>query len=316
MTIGSNPGDVVASFILDPNAPAIQPGSVGVDVASVVVDSPTSVRVTLTQDVDGPAVLAAMDGDSTNARAVVVEPTGAPREWRVSWASVGGGGGGASSPPVHSVQTSDGAGGFQSSAALTSDGTDLLATMPGTVGLFGKGKVNVASSTNVLTLAGDVEVDVDSGGALALSMVKELLVNAASGAAGDVLTSQGAGLPPVWANPIPPVPFRFNGPFNDQHNGVTPAVVGGMFMPGPGVSLFYSQAVLVDSTVPVQATVQLTDLAGVPLYVWTDIAPASGPRVLSFVGPAVAVPPGYYLIDLATAGGNATLLNVYLEGTP
>lgn len=92
MAIGTTPGDVLACAILDPNAPGVEPGSVGV--LSVVPDSPTSVLVTLSAPVDasGVAVLAAMDGDPANVRAVSVEPTGSPSVWRVSWASAGGGG--------------------------------------------------------------------------------------------------------------------------------------------------------------------------------------------------------------------------------
>jgi hypothetical protein len=110
MAIGREPGDVVACLVFDSTTLAVEPGSYGADVASLVVDSPTSVRVTLTNpgDADRLSILASADGDTASATAVVVEPTGAPNEWRVSWAAVGGGGGGVTSVGAVSPLTSSG----------------------------------------------------------------------------------------------------------------------------------------------------------------------------------------------------------------
>ena len=98
MAIGNVPGDLVASLVLDSVSLSTEPGSIGVSVSSVVADGPSAVRVTLSAPADIAGTIAIAEVDSGASPFIATcEPTGAPNEWRISWAPVGGGGGGISS---------------------------------------------------------------------------------------------------------------------------------------------------------------------------------------------------------------------------
>lgn len=94
MAIGNVPGDLVASLVLDSVSLSTEPGSIGVAVSSVVADGPSAVRVTLSAPADIAGTIAIAEVDSGASPFIATcEPTGAPNEWRISWAPVGGGGG-------------------------------------------------------------------------------------------------------------------------------------------------------------------------------------------------------------------------------
>lgn len=193
MAIGREPGDVAACLVFDASTLVIDAGSYGVDVASIVADSPTSVRVTLTNpgDADRLSIVASADGDAASATAVVVEPTGAPNEWRISWAAVGGGGG-SPSGPTNSLQVNAGAGVFTGYAGATFDGSTF------NVDAF---KVDILSKNALDLESATAAVNVASYGAgINLTLTGDALrVNGAPGNPGDVLTSNGSGAVPTWS---------------------------------------------------------------------------------------------------------------------
>lgn len=96
VAVGNIPGDLVASAVLDTLTLAVEPGSIGVAVSSVVADGPSALRVTLSgpADIGGTIAIAEVDSNGGAPFVAVAEPTGTANEWRISWAPVGGGGGG------------------------------------------------------------------------------------------------------------------------------------------------------------------------------------------------------------------------------
>lgn len=204
MAIGTTPGDVLACAILDPNAPGVEPGSVGV--VSVVPDSPNSVLVTLSAPVDasGVAVLAAMDGDPANVRAVSVEPTGSPTVWRVSWASAGGGGGGVTAVTASAP--------LASSGGATPDVSLTAGMAPGDVLTWSGAAWSAAqpSSPGITGLTNDVTATGPGSAAAVVVGLQNTPLYPTAPAAGQVLTFDG-----VWWSPATPatvtasiLPFR------------------------------------------------------------------------------------------------------------
>jgi hypothetical protein len=110
----------------------------------------------------------------------------------------GGGGGGTPSLPFDSVQYNN-AGAFGGNANFTWNGTGLVVT-------DGAGVTDTLSpGTLLFTTAGTGTVSVKTGGGADGPLnfdCLDLQVNGASGNAGEVLTSGGAGASPTWA-PIP-----------------------------------------------------------------------------------------------------------------
>lgn len=139
--------------------------------------------------------------------------------------------------------------------------------------------------------------------------VAELQLAGNPGAPGEVLTSQGAGVPPSWAQPAP-APAALSFALNTSHNNVTPVDAGAFYVPGvftPSGTV----AVFVDSTAANVATVRVVDSFGAPVWTFTDPFPSTGYRVI----PPTASPPlaaGWYRIDVACAGaGNVIVLGFF-----
>ena len=134
MAVGNIPGDLVASAVLDTLTLAVEPGSIGVAVSSVVADGPSALRVTLSgpADIGGTIAIAEVDSNGGAPFVAVCEPTGAPNEWRVSWSPVGGGGGGITSVSASSPLSATTLGGAVALSFVNGTGAGQLLTWNGT----------------------------------------------------------------------------------------------------------------------------------------------------------------------------------------
>lgn len=138
--------------------------------------------------------------------------------------------------------------------------------------------------------------------------IGELRLAGNPGAPGEVLTSQGAGVPPSWAQPAPAA-AALSFALNTSHNNVSPVDAGAFYTPGFTPS--GTVAVFVDSSAANIATVRVVDAFGLPVWTFTDPFPSTGYRVIPpAASPALAA--GWYRVDVACAGaGNVTLLGFY-----
>lgn len=209
----------------------------------------------------------------------------------------------------YSIQYNAGGGLFGGDGGALYDGTDLAVSVPGKAAVQGAGAVRLQSTGSTALVAADLNVVLTSASAgMAWNLANELVVNGNAGAPGEVLTSQGLGVPPSWAQPAPAAaPLSFA--LNTSHNNVTPLDAGAFYTTGFGPT--GTVAVFVDSSAANVATVRVVDSFGAPVWTFSDAFPSTGYRVI----PPAASPPlaaGWYRIDVACAGaGNVTLLGFF-----
>lgn len=209
----------------------------------------------------------------------------------------------------YSVQYNAGAGLFGGDGNFLYDGNQLATSVPGKAAVQSAGPASVESTTATATVKADLDVILESVSAgLKLLLANELEVNGFPGAPGDLLTSQGPGVPPTWSQP-PPAVVPLSLALNTSHNNVTPVDAGAFYV--PGLTPTGTVAVFVDSTAANVATVRVLDAFAVPVWTFTDVFPSTGYRVI----PPTAAPPltaGWYRIDVACAGpGNVTVLGIF-----
>jgi hypothetical protein len=209
----------------------------------------------------------------------------------------------------YSVQYNAGGGLFGGDANFVYDGNGLAVGVPGKAVVQSAGLAKLESTAATATVSADLDVVLESVSAgFKWLLANELEVNGNAGAPGDLLTSQGPGVPPTWSQPPPAVvPLSFA--LNTSHNNVTPVDAGAFYTPGFTPSGIVS--VFVDSTAANVATVRVVDAFGLAVWTFTDPFPSTGYRVI----PPAASPPlaaGWYRIDVACSGaGNVTVLGIY-----
>jgi len=209
----------------------------------------------------------------------------------------------------YSVQYNAGAGLFGGDGNFLYDGNGLAVSVPGKAVVQSAGLAKLESTASTATVSADLDVVLESVSAgFKWLLANELEVNGFPGAPGDLLTSQGPGVPPTWSQPPPALaPLSFA--LNTSHNNVTPLDAGAFYTTGFGPT--GTVAVFVDSTAANIATVRVVDSFGAPVWTFTDPFPSTGYRII----PPAASPPlaaGWYRIDVACAGaGNVTLLGFF-----
>lgn len=208
--------------------------------------------------------------------------------------------------PQYALQYNAGAGLFGGDAGALYDGTDFAVFAGGKAAVQSVGAARFRSTAGTTLVSADLDLTLQSESAgMIWNLANELVVNGNAGAPGEVLTSQGLGVPPSWAQPAPAA-SALSFVCNTSHNNVTPVNAGAFYVPGvftPSGTV----AVFVDSTAANIATVRVVDSFGAPVWTFTDPFPSTGYRII----PPAASPPlaaGWYRIDVACAGAGAVTL--------
>jgi hypothetical protein len=111
--------------------------------------------------------------------------------------TIGAGGGAVPGGVANSVQINDGVGGFGGDANLLYDGVNLTVATGGSVIDIGQGFITGGANLTVETQAGGT-LTLGTAGETVDVIGTNILVNGASGAVGEVLTSGGPGVAPTW----------------------------------------------------------------------------------------------------------------------
>lgn len=198
-------------------------------------------------------------------------------------------------------------------------------TIAGTIAVnevaFGTGVDSIGGSaqlewnpgTGILTVS-DFAVTpvltVDTTSAVVDLAVNELRLAGNAGAAGEVLTSQGAGSAPVWQAP-PQLPLTLALTFS--HSNTTPEAFAGVYLRS-SVTLGAGSEVLVHlPAAGREAEVRLVDLAGTPVASWqSGVATGDEYQAVPVTGtPTLAA--GWYNIDITSlSGGAVNIHGMYL----
>ena len=211
----------------------------------------------------------------------------------------------------YSIQYNAGGGLFGGDGGALYDGTDLAVSVPGKAAVQSVGSVALESTGAKALVAADGNVTISSASAgMVWSLANELEINGNAGTLGEVLTSQGPGVPPSWAQPAPTA-LALSFALNTSHNNVTPVDAGAFYTPGFTPS--GTVAVFVNSTAANIATVRVVDSFGAPVWTFSDPFPSTGYRIIP---PAASPPLGavWYRIDVACAGaGSVTVLGFFAQ---
>lgn len=118
------------------------------------------------------------------------------------WAASGGGGGIGGTIGVNEVAFGTALDTIGGDPAFLFDGVNLTVATGGSAIDIGQGFITGGANLTVETMLGGT-LTLGNGNAIDLVAADEIRVNGATGAAGDVLTSNGAGVPPTWQAPAP-----------------------------------------------------------------------------------------------------------------